>query len=255
MSPPTGSVGSRDVGGREHDSLDGRALEVEQDGGRGGRRCGRRRPRAAPPSSRRHRRRSRRPRRPSEAGSSCSWIQTIQEPSGARDGSTAMGWPQTIVASAGRSPRSASLTARETPSRPGVTWTIAVRAEPLVPLPVRAARTVRSGSASRRARSGSAGPRPRCGGKLALEKQAAVELRRRDAGDDRALRGDHARRRPAARQWPARRRPGHARRLRRSELAARIPDDPREGVHQPDAAALRHGHPAELDGDARSPGS
>ena len=52
------------------------------------------------------------------AGSSCSWIQMIHEPSGARDGSTAIGWPQTIVASAGRRPRSASFTARETPSSP-----------------------------------------------------------------------------------------------------------------------------------------
>ena len=40
-------------------------------------------------------------------------------PSGARDGSSAHGWPQTIVASAGSRPRSASLTARETPSSPG----------------------------------------------------------------------------------------------------------------------------------------
>ena len=50
----------------------------------------------------------------------------VTEPS--RDGSTAHGCPATIVASAGRSPRSASFTARETPSSPGVTWTIAVRA-------------------------------------------------------------------------------------------------------------------------------
>ncbi len=47
-------------------------------------------------------------------------------PSGARLGSIVSGWPQTIVASAGRRPRSASLTARDTPSSPGVTWTIAV---------------------------------------------------------------------------------------------------------------------------------
>jgi hypothetical protein len=62
-------------------------------------------------------------------GSSWSWIQRMDAPSGAREGSTAHGWPQTIVASAGRSPRSASFTARETPSSPGVRWTIAVFAK------------------------------------------------------------------------------------------------------------------------------
>ena len=61
-------------------------------------------------------------------GSSCSWTQITHEPSGAREGSTVIGWPSTIVASAGSRPRSASLTARETPSRPGVRWTIGVRA-------------------------------------------------------------------------------------------------------------------------------
>ena len=53
-------------------------------------------------------------------GSSCSCTQSTQEPSGAREGSTVIGWPSAIVASAGSRPRSASLTARETPSRPGV---------------------------------------------------------------------------------------------------------------------------------------
>jgi len=47
---------------------------------------------------------------------------------GGRDGSIVRGWPTTTVASAGRSPRSASFTARETPSSPGVRWTIAVLA-------------------------------------------------------------------------------------------------------------------------------
>ena len=47
------------------------------------------------------------------------------------------GWPATMVASAGSSPRSASLTARETPSSPGVTCTIAVLPEPLVAVPAR----------------------------------------------------------------------------------------------------------------------
>ena len=61
-------------------------------------------------------------------GSSWSWTQITHEPSGARDGSTAIGWPSAIVASAGRRPRSASLTARETPSRPGVRWSSGVRA-------------------------------------------------------------------------------------------------------------------------------
>ena len=50
----------------------------------------------------------------------------IHLPAGARLGSTAHGCPTTIVASAGSRPRSASLTARETPSSPGVTCTIAV---------------------------------------------------------------------------------------------------------------------------------
>ena len=72
-------------------------------------------------------RRARRPRRPSRCqGSSCSWIQSSPAPSGARLGSIVSGWPTTTVASAGSSPRSASLTARETPSRPGVRCTIAV---------------------------------------------------------------------------------------------------------------------------------
>ena len=61
-------------------------------------------------------------------GSSWSWIQSRPAPSGARDGSMVSGWPTTTVASTGRSPRSASLTARETPSSPGVRWTIAVSA-------------------------------------------------------------------------------------------------------------------------------
>ena len=47
----------------------------------------------------------------STRGSSCSWIQRIPFPSGARDGSTVSGWPTTTVASAGSSPRSASFTA------------------------------------------------------------------------------------------------------------------------------------------------
>ena len=41
-------------------------------------------------------------------------------PAGARESSTASGCPTTTVASAGSKPRSASLTARETPSSPGV---------------------------------------------------------------------------------------------------------------------------------------
>ena len=61
-------------------------------------------------------------------GSSWSCTQITQEPSGAREGSTAIGWPSAIVASAGSRPRSASLTARETPSRPGVRWSSGVRA-------------------------------------------------------------------------------------------------------------------------------
>ena len=47
-------------------------------------------------------------------------------PSGAREGSIVSGCPATTVASAGSKPRSASLTARETPSSPGVRCTIAV---------------------------------------------------------------------------------------------------------------------------------
>ena len=69
----------------------------------------------------------------------------IDFPSGAREGSSATGWPQTIVASAGSSPRSASLTARETPSRPGVTWTIGQRASRSASLPFQ-----RGGSSSAR---------------------------------------------------------------------------------------------------------
>ena len=61
-------------------------------------------------------------------GSSWSWIQRRPRPSGARDGSSVSGWPTTTVASAGSSPRSASFTARDTPSSPGVRWTIAVPA-------------------------------------------------------------------------------------------------------------------------------
>ena len=52
-------------------------------------------------------------------------------------GSIESGCPTTTVASAGSSPRSASFTARETPSSPGVRWTIAVSPEPLVAVPPR----------------------------------------------------------------------------------------------------------------------
>ena len=103
-------------------------------GSRSSRRAARRSGRRMPPAARRSRFRRRTSISPAAsprtgpAGSSWSWIQTIHLPSGARDGSTAHGWPATIVASAGRRPRSASFTARETPSSPGVTWTIAVRA-------------------------------------------------------------------------------------------------------------------------------
>jgi hypothetical protein len=56
----------------------------------------------------------------------CSWIHSRPFPSGARESSIVSGCPTTTVASAGKRPRSASFTARETPSRPGVRWTIAV---------------------------------------------------------------------------------------------------------------------------------
>ena len=68
-------------------------------------------------------------------GSSWSCTQITHEPSGAREGSTAIGWPSAIVASAGSRPRSASLTARETPSRPGVRWSERGAGEALVAAP------------------------------------------------------------------------------------------------------------------------
>ena len=184
------------------------------------------------------------------AGSSWSWIQTIHFPSGARDGSTAHGWPATIVASAGRSPRSASFTARETPSSPGVTWTIAVLSEPLRVRPFPPRRLVER-EVDLHPRAAVAVARRRgvdVGGDVGRAEERAVEPGRRHARDDGAGRADRLSvgeddtdRAAAGDRDP--------RDLRvRPEVAARVPDDALERLDEADAAADRHRHPAELDG-------
>ncbi len=214
-------------------------------------RSGRHTPRAAPPSS-----------APSPtsispaaspltrpAGSSCSWIQRIDLPSGAREGSSATGCPQTIVASSGSSPRSASLTARETPSRPGVTCTIGQRASRSASAPASAAaRRARGGSASRRAHSGTAPRRrPRLRRHLGAGRGAAVELGRRHARDDGARGADDL----AAGEAHAGSAPVRDEDLLdvglEAHLAAGVGDDPGERVDEPDATSERHGHATELE--------
>ena len=167
-------------------------------------------------------------------GSSWSWIQSMPLPSGARLGSIVSGWPQTIVASAGSSPRSASFTARETPSRPGVRWTIAVLREPLVAVPAQA-RRARSGSASRSARSGTGGRpgRPRRPGCRAAGRRAAsVSRSRSPPASPRS-----SRRRRCARPSP--RRFGRATDSTSAFSQARRRRDPRSGGRAPRRASRR----------------
>ena len=228
------AVEALEIGGREHDALDRRALEVRD-----------LRAQAADDaigvglaqrlaSRCRRRRRSRRARRRWACGSSCSWIQRIARPAGARLGSTAQGWPTTIVASAGSRPRSASLTARETPSSPGVTCTMAVRASRSASGEAHAAaRPARGGSACRRGRSGSPGPSPRP--PRASPPAPAAGRRAASASRSRsrpcASRG--ARRRSGGRRRRGRSRAGCGRRRRRCAARrrprARSPRAPRRG--------------------------
>ena len=155
-------------------------------------------------------------------GSSCSWTQSTHEPSGAREGSTAIGCPSAIVASAGSRPRSASLTARETPSRPGVRWSERRAREPLVATPARQLvhRDVDLHLAAAVAEARSAASRTR-GGASPVAEQPAVELRRRDAGEHGARGAGSSRRRRAGRRSRGRRRRGSAR--PRPRCAARRP--------------------------------
>ena len=184
------------------------------------------------------------------AGSSWSWIQMIDLPSGAREGSSATGCPQTIVASAGSSPRSASFTARETPSRPGVTWTIGQRARRSASAPAPARRLVERevdlhlGAAVAESR--------RCvgdGGRhVRAAEQRAVELGRRHAGDDGARRGRRARRRRGERRSRGRsRRESVARRASRRTSPPASVTIPASASTSRIAAADRHRHAAELE--------
>ena len=182
-------------------------------------------------------------------GTSWSWIQRIQLPSGAREGSTAIGWPTTIVASAGNRPRSASLTARETPFRPGREVDDRRPAEPRVAVP---ARRLREREVDLHLAPAVPEPlrflRDRPAGR---PQQVSVQRLRR-----------HRRRAPPASPRsisPSAVRTPVARSALDDDLvdlppglacAARVADDPGQRLDQPDAAAARHRHPAELDRDA-----
>ena len=192
------------------------------------------------------------------AGSSWSWIQTIHLPSGARDGSTAHGWPVTIVASEGNSPRSASFTARETPSSPGVTWTIAVRPSrsasgpfPAWPLVEREVDLHPRAAVAVACRRGCVD----VGRHVALAEQGAVELGRGHACDHGARRPDclsvrqHDADGPAAGDHD----PGDL--GLGSEFAAGVTHDARERVDEPHSAADGNGHSRRAEPRRRSPGS
>ena len=168
-------------------------------------------------------------------------------PSGARDASIVSGCPTTIVASAGSSPRSASLTARETPSRPGRQVHDRGAAEPLVALP---ARRLRQREVDLHLRAAVAEPLRRDSDRVV--EQPPVELRRRHVADHRprgadrlAAYGAHA---DGAVRSTAPPRP-----RRRLEAAAVLADQRRERVGEPCAAAARDRHAALLHRDARSP--
>ena len=183
------------------------------------------------------------------AGSSCSWIQRIDLPAGARAGSSAHGWPHTIVASAGSSPRSASLTARDTASRPGVTCTIGARASRSASAPFHTRRLVECevdlhvGAAVAESTGGLRQRRraPR------RHRAACRRAARRDAGHDRPARlHDVAVGQPDTGGAAA----GHEDPLHvrtRAELAAGVTHDRGEAVDQHLATSAGHRHAAELD--------
>ena len=122
-------------------------------------------------------------------GSSCSWIQMIDLPSGARDGSSATGWPhddrrlgrEQSALGLVHCARDAVQPGRDVDDR-------AARRAARRPAPSSAgARPARGGSASRRGRSGSAlAASATARGTSSRGEQAAVELGRGDARDDRA---------------------------------------------------------------------
>ena len=63
-------------------------------------------------------------------GASGIWIQTIDLPSGQRDGSSRCGWPTQIVGVSGSMPRSASFADFDTESMPSARWISATSSSP-----------------------------------------------------------------------------------------------------------------------------
>ncbi len=209
---------------------------------------GRRTPRAAPPS---------RPPSPTSIspaaspfgrdGISWSWIQRIHAPSGARDGSTAIGWPTTTVASAGSSPRSRLVHRARDAVEPGRQVDDRRPAEPLVARPPRrlGEREVDLHLASAVAEP-AAPPRRRPVAAPGAARTAPAASRSR--APPASPRSPRRRRSDAGRRGPTRRRP--ARPPARSRTRRPRPDDPGERLDQRDAAAARDRHPPELDRDA-----
>ena len=191
------------------------------------------------------------PLMPPFGGSSCSWIQRIHEPSGARrlvhdhrlaDHDRRLRREQAALRLVD-GPRHAVQARRDVDDR---------RAAPAARRPPSAAaRRARSGSASRRGRSGS-GVRPRVSssGTVASASRSPVELGRRDVADHRPL-GAHLLAGGEPDAVRAARADEHALDVGAgARLAARVLDDADERLHEPRAAAAGHRHPAELERDA-----
>ena len=183
------------------------------------------------------------------AGSSWSWIQSTDFPSGARDGSSAAGWPQTIVASAGSKPalrlvdraRDAVEARRDVDDR--------AAPEPLGLRPLPARRLVEremdlhlgAAVAESRRSLGDAG------GHVGVAEQRAVKLGRRHVRDDGAGGRDDLSVCESHSGRPAVRDDDPLDVGVESHLAARVRDDPCERIDEADAAADGHRHAAELE--------
>ena len=169
-------------------------------------------------------------------GASGSCSQRIALPGGQRDGSSACGWPTQIVGVSGSMPRSASLQAFETPSRPGVRCSSATlpsagvapgrrAVERVVDLEIALAVAV-----FLRRRDVGFGRR--------LAEQPLVELRRRHRADDALRRRDRFARREAHAGGAAALDDDRGDVGAGADLAALFPDQRLEGGEQVLRAAL-----------------
>ena len=180
-------------------------------------------------------------------GASGSCSHRIALPSGAREGSKAVGWPRQIVGSAGSMPRSASFTAFDTPSSPGVRCSSAT-------LPSSGSRHC-GGSLQRIVDLHVALAVDEaldllalgCGTRPALE-QAAIELGRRHGADDALRRGDLLARCQHHAGGAARLVDGHLRNIGTgADLAAMIADQTLEGREDVLRSALDDGSSSRLE--------